>query len=299
MRCGKLVKACIGFSWIAVVDKDDLRRLTLCQQRSERVEKHGAGVVADDNNGYLRACLRWRGRVQGLAARVVARIFTKHTITCREGYWKRTIVPWAMSKDAALRRFSGSRDWFKILQRLEGRALTVRKVLSRMTAMGLSLSVTGTPFGKVDALNVSIDLELFTVCQRTISANAVIGNDDNGALAARNESVLSATPQRGIDDEAEIESPKQTVKPVSVVLDTSFQTCPEFLTNDYSAPVMQDASYVMTENFDRVYVDPVDYPYASQPLRRDDSAKLEGVAIGLYSVIGCATRVVAEETQGD
>jgi len=165
--------------------------------------------------------------------------------------------------------------------------------------MGLSLSVTGTSFGKVDALNVSIDLELFTVCQRTISANAVIGNDDNGALAARNESVLSATPQRGIDDEAEIESPKQTVKPVSVVLDTSFQTCPEFLTNDYSAPVMQDASYVMTENFDRVYVDPVDYPYASQPLRRDDSAKLEGVAIGLYSVIGCATRVVAEETQGD
>ena len=165
--------------------------------------------------------------------------------------------------------------------------------------MGLSLSVTGTPIGKVHALNVSMDLELFTVHQRTISANAVIGNDGNGTLVAYNESVLSATPQRGIDDEAEIESPKQTVKPVSVGQDTSFQTYPEFLASDYSAPVMQDANHVTSENLDRVYVDPVDYPYASQPLRRDDSAKLEGVAIGLYSVIGCATRVVAEETQGD
>ena len=62
---------------------------------------------------------------------------------------------------------------------------------------------------------------------------------------------------------------------------------------------MQHANYVTTENLHRVYVDPVDYPYASQPLQRDDSANLEGAAIGLYAVIGCATRVVAEETRGD
>ena len=131
--------------------------------------------------------------------------------------------------------------------------------------------VTATANGDLvtsDGGNISIDPELFTVRQSTISANAVVGNGGNINLVADNfiadsESVISATSQRGIDGVVEIESPNQAVNPVSVALDTGFQQLPEFLVNDCSAPVLQDRSYLVVENLDPVRADPADYLHST------------------------------------
>lgn len=130
--------------------------------------------------------------------------------------------------------------------------------------------------------NISIDPELFTLRQSQIVAQANAGTGGNINLVATNfiadtETLISASSQRGIDGTVEIESPNQAVNPISVELNTGFQTLPEFISNNCTSPALHDRSYLVVENMNPVRRSPADY----LPLLR----AIEPESAALYSAL--------------
>lgn len=112
--------------------------------------------------------------------------------------------------------------------------------------------------------NISIDPELFTIRQSRIVAQANAGTGGNINLVATNfiadtETLISASSQRGIDGNVEIESPNQAVNPISVELNTGFQDLPDFISNNCTSPAQRDRSYLVVQNMNPVRRDPADY----------------------------------------
>jgi hypothetical protein len=71
--------------------------------------------------------------------------------------------------------------------------------------------------------------------------------------------LISASSQRGIDGNVEIESPNQAVNPISVELNTGFQDLPDFISNNCTSPAQRDRSYLVVQNMNPVRRDPADY----------------------------------------
>ena len=112
--------------------------------------------------------------------------------------------------------------------------------------------------------NINIDPELFTIRQSQIVAQANAGTGGNIDLVADNfladtETLISASSQRGIDGTVEIESPNQSVNPVSADLDTGFQALPDFISNNCKSSSLQDRSYLIVDNMNPVRRDPAGY----------------------------------------
>ena len=141
--------------------------------------------------------------------------------------------------------------------------------------------------------NINIDPELFTIRQSQIVAQANAGTGGNIDLVADNfladtETLISASSQRGIDGTVEIESPNQSVNPVSADLDTGFQALPDFISNNCKSSSLQDRSYLIVDNMNPVRRDPAGYLPA--PLAEATAmpyTKVEAELIRLVASRGC------------
>jgi hypothetical protein len=121
--------------------------------------------------------------------------------------------------------------------------------------------------------NIDIDPELFTVRQSQIVAQANAGTGGNINLVATNfivdsESLISASSRRGIDGTVAIESPNQSVNPISVELNTGFQDLPELISRNCTSPARRDRSYLIVENMNPVRANPADYLFLNGIGRR-------------------------------